>query len=132
MAVALRTPPLKGGVCLALRGAIFSQVIDNSVHKSTRMAKDPTFTDKDVIRIYERNLDPVEQGLVRQYFETKVFGGFAYWDRLVGRLVLRTLEEFGRAIDAPTELDVEQQLLIQDIARRERERRPRFRTAGGF
>lgn len=61
--------------------------------------KDRTYTHEDLIRLYRRNLDPMEQFEVRKYFASVVFGGPAYHRRMVTRLLDRTLQFFRGAVD---------------------------------
>lgn len=93
------------------------------------MPRDPTFSGRDIIRFYQRNLEPDEQAEVVAFFAVVLGGGANYMARQIFRGILSVLEKMGRKV---AKQDTEMELFIQDLVEQEQARRPRFKTGGGF
>lgn len=94
--------------------------------------QNPTFTHEDLIRLYKNNLDVIEQGHVREFFKSQVFGGTRYITREIVRSVMGALEEFGRTVEIETDLMGDQRMVIEALVEKRQRERPRFKTGGGF
>lgn len=96
------------------------------------MARDPTFSGKDLIRFYERNLTADERQEVRDYFGNVLGGGPNYVSRQIFRALQNAFELISPLAQDFIVPDEEMLLFIAQQVEEEQRRRPRFQTRGGF